>query len=268
MKNILLPTDFSEAARSANEYIFNLYKNEDVRYHLVNTYNPPSSSATLVSIDDIVREDAKKSFIEEVAWVKSKGIPENRITTNVIFGDFVTVLKEESNKEGIDFVALGTTGASGIKEIIGSNAANLIKDCNKPVLAIPSNLDNITGDILFPINLSEEHSFENIDVLIEFASKFNTGIDIFYASGPTHDDYTIIEQQKDKLSKLLDGVKLNFNIEKCEEVSQRILDLVNTKNYCMLVMMPHKYGFFKRLFNPSVTSKVSMKTDIPLLAIH
>ena len=40
MKNILLPTDFSDNSWNAIKYAFNLFKNEKCKYYLLNTYTP------------------------------------------------------------------------------------------------------------------------------------------------------------------------------------------------------------------------------------
>ncbi len=45
MKNILLPTDFSDNAYNALRYAAELYKEEDCTFFLLNTYTPPIQHA-------------------------------------------------------------------------------------------------------------------------------------------------------------------------------------------------------------------------------
>lgn len=269
MKIILIPTDFSDASKFASEYIFDFYKNEQVRYHLIHSYDPPSGAGSLISIDDIVKKDAEDSLKEEIEWMISLGIDESRITSNVFFGEFTTVINREAKNVNADLIVLGTTGCSGLKKLIGSNTSALIQNSTVPVLAIPLNAKLPNNNvILFPVNLSEEADFSSISLIRKLAVSMNTKVEVFYASITGNDNYLNIEKQKTELSKALDGVDFVFTIEQCEDVSQRILDLIEQKDYSLLVMMPHKYGILKRLFTTSVTNKVVMKISIPLLSIH
>ena len=203
MKTILLPTDFSDASRFASEHIFQLNQGNNVKYHLIHSYDPPSSTGALISIDDIVKKDAEACIREEIEWMVSIGINRDRITSDVFFGEFNVVVNREAEKIGADYIVLGTTGASGIKEFIGINASNLIKSASIPVLGVPLNAShNSNGKILFPVNLSEENDFSSLPLLKEFAKINNVTIEIFYASIPGSDNYTVIEKQKIDLQRV------------------------------------------------------------------
>ena len=47
MKNILIPTDFSENAWNAIEYALALFEKEECNINLLNTYTPAIASAVL-----------------------------------------------------------------------------------------------------------------------------------------------------------------------------------------------------------------------------
>ena len=74
MKNILLPTDFSENSWNAIKYALQLFKNETCRFFLLNTYTPAIYQVEYVLLEpaqfgmvDAVKENSLKKLKELIA---------------------------------------------------------------------------------------------------------------------------------------------------------------------------------------------------------
>ncbi|MGB0369107.1 MAG: universal stress protein, partial [Flavobacteriales bacterium] len=142
MKNILIPTDFSDNAMKAAEYAFRLYSN-DSTFILLNSYEVPTSGATmLISISDVLKKESITQLEAEQTRLLDKH-PElsGRIEMKSLLGSPNSAIKQAS--ENADVVVMGTKGASGLKELlIGSVASNVLSDVNCPVLAIPDGVSS------------------------------------------------------------------------------------------------------------------------------
>ena len=75
MKNILVPTDFSENALNALLYAKELACSFDTKLTLLHTFNVPRRTDMLVSLEDIMRRDAESGM---AAFLKKAGAGESQ----------------------------------------------------------------------------------------------------------------------------------------------------------------------------------------------
>lgn len=142
IKNILLPTDFSNLSLSAARYAVDIAKQYGAKVHLLNVLEktPPiltirsldlSEEKIIKTIDDDAQNSLKKALEKinqdksvEIVPVIKKGI------------DFETIIDySESNK--IDLIVIATHGRTGILHtLLGSVAEKVIRYAKCPVLVI------------------------------------------------------------------------------------------------------------------------------------
>ncbi len=173
----------------------------------------------MISIEDIIRKDAEKSLREEISWMKSLGVKEDQISSEIFFGEFSDVINRQARRTKADIIVLGTTGASGLKRNYRQQRINVIKRSNIPVLGIPFNSQNNNGRILFPVNLSEPNDFSSFELLKEFAQLNDAQIEVYYGSDAAKDDYIQIEKEKENLMRIFGENNLLFTIESCHDVT-------------------------------------------------
>jgi nucleotide-binding universal stress UspA family protein len=70
MKQILLPTDFSDHSKKAIQYAIDLYGTSEVRYTLLNTYFISSSHAQMATTK--LREEMEEGAEKELKALKSE----------------------------------------------------------------------------------------------------------------------------------------------------------------------------------------------------
>ena len=146
MKNILIPTDFSDNAWNALVYGISFFKKTHCTFHIVhiNSINTNASgeAATYVSPDILEKTILAES--KEKLKALSKKIEllplnvKHEFHFKAIYGFFTDQLKEFVKKKNIDLIIMGTKGASGLKSVsIGSNTGNVITKVPCTLMAVP-----------------------------------------------------------------------------------------------------------------------------------
>jgi nucleotide-binding universal stress UspA family protein len=182
MKRILLPTDFSDNARNAMEYALNMFGANDMEYIIVNIYAEPySNTELLVSVDEILEKDSEKGLEEDHAYLKSLFPKESfQIQLWSKYGGLPFEINRICEEEKIDYIVMGTKGASGLKKVlIGSNTADVIKTVKTPVLSIPENIKYITlSQIAFTTDYDSLNDKHALDPLVWIAKEKHSQIKI------------------------------------------------------------------------------------------
>ena len=149
MKNILIPTDFSENAWNAIEYALALFKKEECNIHLLNTYTPAIASSRFMAasvengmFENAAKRTSKKGLKNLVDRIKRDfNNPKHSFKTTSSFSFLVDEIKEVLDNEEIDCIVMGTKGASGLQEVfMGTHTVKVIRAIrNCPVFVIPEN---------------------------------------------------------------------------------------------------------------------------------
>jgi nucleotide-binding universal stress UspA family protein len=163
MKRILVPTDFSAPAKQALHFAVEIAQKSNGRIHLIHVVDLPVSYSLVspsIYVDDSIVKDsmalAQKSFDKMVEKHKGSGVS---ITYSVEYGNPSMAILKLIEEQKSDLVVMGTSGASGIKEIlIGSNAEKIVRGSKVPVISIPVGSKTTTiKNIVFPNSLREEN---------------------------------------------------------------------------------------------------------------
>ncbi len=272
-KKILLPTDFSDNANHAIEYAIELFGFEDVKYILINAFVEPNTSADmLVSINDILQKQATADLNKIISRLVNnhpdiKGLLEHRLE----YGPLATALKITTEKEHVDYVVMGTRGASGIKKaLIGSNTSAVIRRVKCPIIAIPEKaeikpLKNIALATDYEGLENDELLQPLVDITKRNSSKIlavNVSRELVLA-GPNE-----YETKGMSLGKQFEGIKQSFFTVENPDVVQGVREFAKNHKVDMLVMISRKHTLFERLFSTSVTKEMSMIGEVPLMVLH
>ena len=145
IKNILLPTDFSNISLSAASYAADIAKQYDAKIHLLYILEktPPILAIRSLDLseDKIIKsleEEAKKSLENTAEKVRKSFIGENlKMETVLRKGlDYVEINKY-SEENSIDLIVIATHGRTGLLHtLLGSVAEKVIRYAKRPVLVI------------------------------------------------------------------------------------------------------------------------------------
>lgn len=270
MKKILIPTDFSSCAVNAVDFAIRLFSEADTKFYILNAFEVTSSLPELPdSIYEEVKDYSEKALaIEKNRIMKEFGINENNIETIARSGRPVYLSKELIQKEQIDAVVLGTTGATGAKELlVGSTAGKFINQVKATMFIVPQDAQfKPFESILYTTNLQHEEKENVLQPLTDLLNRFNGSLRILHA---TETEGELATYQTRELDKLLDWYKghdaqyvQHFAGEKIDEC---ISDYMNTHNIDLLAMVPRHYNIVERLFHYSISRKMAYHSHTPIL---
>lgn len=280
-KRIIWPTDFSHNARNALMYALALFKDVPCDFFLLNAYQVGASglSTKMAGANDtrlynLMKEQSERDLQREQATVKSlDNNPKHTFTTKSIMDTLVNAIGKTVYQEEIDYVIMGTKGASGLKEVfMGSNTYNIIKEMDFcPVIAVPEDyrLDGKLDSILLATGY--EHLFENYELkpLLNIVKSFNAKLWIAHVGNET--SFTLEQKaSKNILEKRLRSIDYEFvEVDKEVSVNNTIRGLVNEdRDIDMVAMINQDHSFFQRLTREAVIKKVTFSTTVPFLVIH
>ncbi len=263
--NILLPTDFSDNADKATEIAFRLAKDSGGKVTILHAYDLPYSDRSMsTSLLEVMKENAESNMAEFEKKVKADYGANYDV--QVRLGNPIRLIHEVSNTDAIDMVVMGTKGASGLEEIlIGSNAASVIQNTNKPVLIIPPQAElKEVKKIVFASDLDPKVKAQPLERLREFALANKASIDIVHVQG----EKAPVTGSRDFYSANLKGVEHGFTILRNENVEKAITDEALKEKADIVAAITKRYGFFEGLFHRSMTSRLAYHSTLPLLVLH
>lgn len=181
MKKILVPTDFSDCAGYALNTAVRLAEKFGAELHIYHRANmDPGFDETAPNAQhDFTESFALLQYIRKKFYkIREQYRASNlRIITTFSAGDLVKTVTDYVNAENIDMIVMGSSGATGLKEMVmGSQTQKIVRNVHCPVLVVKHSAENINfKNIVFASDFSEmaKKPFEK---LIEFARKFNARI--------------------------------------------------------------------------------------------
>lgn len=275
MKKILFPTDFSEVANNAFIHALEFAKIVNGELVLLHTFDlpiienafTPDNYYTLFDSFKLAQYDMYKDQIPKLRELAQKQHLENiKLNHKIMEGDLIYSIKRAIENENIDFVIMGTAGASGWESFfIGSNTGAVVTTVDVPVLSVPV---EAKFEKIKTIGFTTRFRDKDKAVLhrvIKIAKKMHAEIKCLYVKSSKSDvtEEIINEWKKEFANEAVDFIVINSDL-----VKETILDFVSHKNIDILAMITHKRNFFSELFNPSLTQKMSNISIIPILAMH
>lgn len=275
MKRILLPTDFSDNAFNAINYALELFKDVECTFFLLNIYTPPiyqmeyiMGSPNQLELADILKE-ASLTQLDKLKKKLDQNFknPKHQFIVRSAFNTLVNEIEETIENENIDYVIMGTKGATGAKEILfGTNTVHVIKRAKRPVIAIPPNFSfEAPKEILFPTDYEIKYPKGKFDPLLQLANQFKSRINVMHVST----GYELSPKQvknRESLQQLL-GDKGLFHDLPNNEIIQAINTFQLKEKINLLVMVQNKHTFFERMFIEPVIKKIGFHINVPFMVI-
>ena len=276
MKKILLPTDFSNNSWNAIEYALKLFKDEVCTFYLLHTYTPAVYHVEYVLINpsqfglgDSIREEVISHLKDVEKKIKKKfKNPNHKFERIAAFNTLILEIQNIIEEKEIDYVVMGTKGASGLQEVLfGSNTVHVFKNAKCPVLAIPDGFSfEIPREVLFPTDYEIEYQEHHVKPLINIASLFNTRVNIMNVSYG-YDLSEAQEANKAILEKYFEGTAYLFHSISNQDVPEAITNFQLKTKINLLAMINNKHSFFENLFFKSKVNHIGFHLNVPFLVI-
>ena len=186
------------------------------------------------------------------------------------YGVLSNVINTITEKENIDYIIMGTKGASGIKKmLVGSNTADVVKTVKSPIIAIPKKTAFLPPvKIAFATDHKQLKNETLLSPLAELVKQFHSKLYIVYVH-PKEKIFQLANANGSiQLHKIDKKIQTNYyNIEN-KNVVEGIEQFVKNYRIDMLALVSKEHRFFENIFRTSVSQEISMLTDIPLLILH
>ena len=261
MKKILVPVDFSDASNDALKYTAELARSLNATIRLLHVHTPSGIKAKNNSLEKL--RSLMNSLGDRYSGVQFE--------VTVDSGAIADVILSEAKKD-IDLIAMGTQGVSSIGKILqGTNTAEIIEKANCPVLAIPVGTKPYTPkDIMFATDYASG-DWESAKVLTEMARTLDATITYLHVTRADDEDEldqerTQIDEFTNEIKKSTDFTRIKSRIISDNNVFMGLDSALQDSTVDLLCLSTRKRSLMEKLYNPSVTRRMAIYTQIPLLA--
>ena len=186
MKRILVPVDFSKEAESAARVAASIAKKTGSEIFLVHMLELPVTTIDPAEMNTISSEPQIIYFMKlaHEKFDKFKKLPFFKgltVVETIQFQHAFSGIINESEKNKIDLIVMGSQGASGLQEMfIGSNTEKVVRRSKIPVLVIKKDVEELdVKDLIFASDFNKE-SKSTFQRVINFANLFEAKIHLLY----------------------------------------------------------------------------------------
>lgn len=141
IKQLLVPTDFSENAQHAVDYAVELAKRSSAKLHLLHapviptyllmdlSYSPGPEAVTRIL------NDSQQALDKQAKRIAESGI---EYFAAIREGTVHEIIRDYAKEHAVDLVVLGTHGRTGVSKLMyGSVTERVIKTVHTPILVVP-----------------------------------------------------------------------------------------------------------------------------------
>jgi nucleotide-binding universal stress UspA family protein len=275
MKKILFPTDFSSISNNAFIYALKLADAIGAEIITLHVYNLPSAAYVDVSayleeshqISELNNLERYKEELAELRAIAEKNHLDHIQINNILNeGDLVAIISKLTKEKNIDFVVMGTKGATKIKDVfLGTMTIKVMNETQSIVLAIPEDCQFVPVKKILFITQYKLDDIPTLKKINAFAQLFHSHIDCLNVKMPHtvyKDDFVVDFENIFKEEDITFHSLLNQDIEGV------ILDFIDFNKVNLVAMHIHHKNLFERLFQNSLSKKLTYHVNIPILALH
>ncbi len=259
MKRILVPVDFSKEAENAARVAVSIAKKTNSEIFLVHMLELPVNIIDPTEIASVnsgpqalfYMKQANEKFKNFVKKPFFKGV---KVVESVQFQLAFSGIIEESKKNNIDLIVMGSQGTSGLQEMfIGSNTEKVVRRSHVPVLVIKKRRKDFdVKNMIFASDFRTEgkNSFPKI---LEFAKIFKPTIHFLYVN--TIHNFNTTKEIEKKMDRFIN----NFEIDDYKKiiyndisVEKGILSYARDVDADLIALNTHGRSGLSQLFNGSI----------------
>lgn len=277
MRNILIPTDFSDNAMNAVKFALELFKYDKSNIYFLHTYQDEvytefelqnsNNIEAIVKERQLISEEKLEELLKAVNEIW--GNPRHNYHKISSYNALVDEIDLLADGKDIDIIVMGTKGQTDDRSAtFGSNTLQVLKYVSCPVLSIPSDYTYTQPKhIAFPTNYLIPYKRRELKLLCEMASPYRAIIDIIYISKSNK----LSRRQEDNkrfLSEELCKNQLNFKTIASKSIVNAIFKYIKEHHVDMLVMVNTRHSFLEHMLFKSTIDEMSLHLDIPFLAMQ
>lgn len=263
MESILVPTDFSPVSLNALHFAADFCVDHNCKLCVLNVMSTPTidSNAGIELVESLMQNLQIKTK-NKLGVLKDELSQRNSLEIEILcqFGMGSDVIVEVTKKLGIDYIFMGTSGASGIlNTLLGSVTLYVSRKSEVPVLAIPKHAEyNGFENIVF----GNDHK-ESLKPSIDLISGLKTGEDVkltVISVDPSSEEYSE--------EIIFDTTNFKEVSIWSKSISLGIKQYLESEKADLLVLKHRDRNGIQQLFQKSTTKELLMECTVPLLILN
>lgn len=272
MKTILVATDYSQSAESAIKYAsfiasftkanVALFNNYVFNIHALNGLIPPNA------MDDIVKsnQDKLQQYAEKLSLKYNRPLKAYSITSMT-----PDALDHLIDKLDIGLIVMGMRKDSEEEHLTGITSNAIITNNKVPVLVVPEGIVlKMPERVLYACDYQAAPKEEHLTALKEIAKVFGSELQVFHVYKNAIGEETDMEVKDviiNEIESSIASLSHTYRDVKAKDFVEGLKKGIRDFDADLLVMSPHKYGFWNSLIHKSKTREMVFKSAIPLLSI-
>ena len=274
MKKILIPTDFSACADKAVSSALKLAETNDFEIHFMHIAHVP--------VDWQTHEDSSKLYPEVSKTVKDHHLHLDQLVQKaesmgiaarkfLIFNKNYHAIIAHTEREKIDLVVMGSTGATGLKGLLlGSNTQKIVRLSQVPVLVIKDDLsEQFELKHMVFVSDFQEQVINQFKSYVAFVQSLNAKLSLLFINTPENfTDSLTTKLVMGNYAMHAPGAVENTHVFNSYNFMEGLETFCKEHQIDAIGMITHGTGSGLHLFNSSLTEKVVNQAKIPVLTMH
>jgi nucleotide-binding universal stress UspA family protein len=271
MIQILVPTDFSNAAQNALQYAVEFAKAVHGKVILYHVFAPPIVPVTeapwtvLPGASEITDETMTRLKKELQEFTSSLEVPAECRTAE---GGAVDKIIEFAEREHPEYIIMGMKHAGVLKEyIIGSVATSVIKKVQVPVLLIPESykFKNIER-VVFACDYEIEDT-TILDSVKQFVESFTAQLSVLNVSAQPVVSEINNAATELKLGDYFKNINHSFHFTENDDVIEGLNKFIAQSKADIIATVSHKHNLIETIFRKDHNKRIAFHASVPVLTI-
>jgi nucleotide-binding universal stress UspA family protein len=274
MKTILIPTDFSDAAKEAFKYGVRLAQRIKASVqvvHIIQENLVDMNADNYVLTDKRVMEEALTAFVTLPHTTRWGVLPDIETQAYEYKGEIGDKIIELSKCSAIDFVVMGSTGEGHvIDKGFGTTASYVAQNAFCPVLLVPHGKTYRNPKrLLFAHNLDQPTQIATLERIAFIAKCFDAKVHNLFVNTHSAQDAEI-ENLVRREWQLFETERFAFKtvIVKNKSILDTIQRYAVAHHIDMVLISTVHRPFLQQVFRESLTKQIALTAKVPILILH
>ncbi len=278
MKNILIPTDFSENSQNAIRYAVDYYADIPVNFFILHVSH--KNQIPKIEVSESLFEssgsiqlvyDPSLLLKEEVklckTWTKNPNHKFHALQEDMLL---VEAIRKQILEKEIDVILMGTKGDSQSNQNeMGSHTYEVITKVKCPIMVIPEYAKfNVIRNIAFVTDYNCLYRNRVISTLAEALHLHNVPLRVLHIRPPNTSLTVAQTDNKGFLHYFFREIKHSFHFLENKNVETGIQDFVDTWEISTVAIVAKNLNFIQRLMLRPSSNVINYHSEIPFLVLH
>jgi len=276
MKNILILTDFSDNSWNAVVYALNFFKHYTCNFYILHVSQNAvvnemgfdfSDELTPIMVHQGTQMDLK-NFVDSVKSLSKNKQHRFFPVYEKLF--LIDSIRNQVVERKIDYIVMGTKGASGLKEVaVGSHTGEVITKVKCPILVIPEKARfEAVHKIAFPTDFHMNFTPAVINTLVDVIDMQNSSLEVLNIKKDTQQLTSQQQENKEYLDAYLDTCTHSFHTLTQAKIDIALQSFIDSEHINLIAMVAKNLNFFQRLLFEPLVEQMGYHTEIPFLVLH